>query len=254
MKQMKADFRTAGAAVAITAGRNLTVMRVVLLALVFAAAVLASTAARAQYHGGSGGGHGNGGPGPGAHVHLDNHFSHNHYYYDRGYQFHGAPRGGIEIHHGGQNFWYDRGQWYRRRGDFSVVIGAPFGAFVPVLPLYYSTVWWGGVPYYYADDTYYTWDADQDAYEVVQPPSGIDSGGTTQAPASDKVFVYPKNGQTADQQERDTYECHRSAVEQTGFDPTLSGGGVPADSTASKRSDYLRAQGACLDARGYSVK
>jgi hypothetical protein len=185
---------------------------------------------------------------------MDGRFAHNQYYFDRGYTMHGAPRGGYEVHRGGGNYWYDRGQWYRRQGGLSIVIGAPLGAFVPILPPYYSTVWWSGVPYYYANDTYYAWNANQDGYEVVDPPAGIESGGTTQAPASDTIFVYPKNGQSAEQQTRDRYECHRSAVDQTGFDPTAAGGGVPPASAASKRSDYLRAQAACLDARGYSVK
>ena len=89
---------------------------------------------------------------------------------------------------------------------------------------------------------------------MVDPPAGIEKAGTTDAPQSDEIFVYPRNGQSADQQARDRYECHRSAVEQTGFDPTISGGGVPAESAGGKRSDYLRAQAGCLDARGYSVR
>lgn len=34
------------------------------------------------------------------------------------------------------------------------------------------------------------------------------------------VFVYPLQGQSADLQDRDRYECHNWAVEQTGFDPS----------------------------------
>jgi hypothetical protein len=188
------------------------------------------------------------------HMHTDGRFSHNHPYYDHGNRFNGYPRGGYEVHHGGQSYWYDRNHWYRRRGGVSVVIGAPIGAFVPFLPYYYSTIWWHGLPYYYANDTYYSWNGAQDEYEIVAPPATIESDGTTQAPASSEIFIYPRNGQSADQQARDRYECHRSAVDHTGYDPTLADGGVPADSVATKRSDYLRAQAACLDARGYSVK
>lgn len=227
--------------------RKFTVARVMMVALILAASLVVSSESRAQNHDGRG-------RGTPAHTHMDNRFSHNHYYYNRGYAVHGVPHGGYEIHQSGHNYWYDRGHWYRRNGGVSVVIGAPIGAFVPILPLYYSTVWWGGVPYYYANDTYYTWMGDQQEYEVVEPPAGIESGGTTQAPGSDTIFVYPKNGQSSEQQARDRYECHRSAVDQTGFDPTAAGGGVPHESAANKRSDYLRAQAACLDARGYSVK
>jgi hypothetical protein len=114
---------------------------------------------------------------------------------------------------------------------------------------------WAGVPYYYADDAYYAWRPAMHEYEVVAPPAGIEDNGTaTTTPSANELFIYPKNGQSAEQQARDRYECYRSAVLATGFDPTVTGGGVPPDTTASKRSDYLRAEGACLDARGYSVK
>jgi hypothetical protein len=36
-------------------------------------------------------------------------------------------------------------------------------------------------------------------------------------------MVYPANGQTPEQQERDRYECHVWAVQQSGFDPSRSG-------------------------------
>jgi hypothetical protein len=73
-------------------------------------------------------------------------------------------------------------------------------------------------------------------------------------PPSDNLFVYPKNGQAADQQARDRYECHRWAADQTAFDPTRSAGGVAPEAAMAKRADYLRAQQACLEARGYTVR
>jgi hypothetical protein len=33
-------------------------------------------------------------------------------------------------------------------------------------------------------------------------------------------YVYPAKGQTAEQQQKDQYECHEWAVQQTGFDPS----------------------------------
>ncbi len=35
-----------------------------------------------------------------------------------------------------------------------------------------------------------------------------------------KVYFYPTQGQTEDQQDRDRYECHSWGVRQTGFDPS----------------------------------
>jgi hypothetical protein len=43
-------------------------------------------------------------------------------------------------------------------------------------------------------------------------------------------------------------------VDQTGFDPTLNGGGVPSEQATTKRSDYQRAMSACLEARDYTVR
>jgi hypothetical protein len=39
-------------------------------------------------------------------------------------------------------------------------------------------------------------------------------------PPPPKLFVYPANGQSADQLARDRYECHTWAVQQTGVDPS----------------------------------
>ena len=80
----------------------------------------------------------------------------------------------------------------------------------------------------------------------------------TPAPASKPIStslgmaVFPAKGQTAQQQASDEYECHRWAVTQSGFDPT----GVAIGQTVSTngRSDYQRADAACLEGRGYTVR
>jgi hypothetical protein len=186
--------------------------------------------------------------------HLDSRYAHNQYYHDRGEVVNVIPRGAYTVRYRGGAYLFHGGEWYRRNGRAAIVIAAPIGAFIPVLPAFYSTVWWRGIPYYYANDTCYSWDAGAGEYEVVQPPSGIESGGTTQTPPAQSIFVYPKNGQSTEQQAQDRFECHRSAVTATGYDPTVAGGGVPADVASTRRSEYMRAQAACLDARGYSVK
>src|SRR5688500_15079038 len=106
-----------------------------------------------------------------AHQHFDERFSHNHAYFDRGYVVRAAPHDGYAIVRGRDNFWYSRGEWYRHSGARWVVVGAPIGAFVPILPPFYTTVWFGGLPYYYANETYYTWDGGQREYRVVDPPN-----------------------------------------------------------------------------------
>ena len=45
------------------------------------------------------------------------------------------------------------------------------------------------------------------------------------APPPPRVFIYPANGQSAEQTDRDRYECHVWAVQQTGVDPSREGTG-----------------------------
>ncbi len=50
---------------------------------------------------------------------------------------------------------------------------------------------------------------------------------TVYAPAEpiEQVYVYPAAGQSAQRMDRDRYECHLSAVKQSGFDPSSMRGG-----------------------------
>lgn len=68
------------------------------------------------------------------------------------------------------------------------------------------------------------------------------------------MFVYPKKGQSKEQQQRDQYECHLWAVDQTGVDPmnpTQSASG-----TAQARGGEVvggAARGAALGAIGGAI-
>lgn len=207
-------------------------------------------------------GHGHGGrpgggmrPGMGEpHQHFDGRFAHNQYYFNRGYAVRRPPPGRQFFGPHGGRYWYGGGNWYRWHGGSWVVEAAPLGLLVPFLPPTYTTIWSNGVPYYYANDTYYTWDGTQQGYQVVAPPATVDSPAATQPPGSNQIFVYPKNGQSTEQQKTDRYECHRWAVEQTGFDPTVAGGGVSASQLGEQRDHYFRAEVACLQGRGYTVE
>jgi hypothetical protein len=236
------------------------------LSLFLAAALLAVAPALAQHtSGGMGGGHVSAGGhlstghtmGMGPHQHFDGRYSHNQYYYNRGYRAYSVPHGGYAVNYKGAHYYCYGGHWWGWYGGAWVVVGAPYGAFVPYLPGYYTSVWWGGVPYYYANDTYYLWSDTDHQYQVVAPPPGTDPANQdTGAPAASvgDVYAYPRNGQTPEQTANDRYECHRWAVEQSGFDPSQGGGGVSGEDVPAKRADYLRAQAACLDGRGYTVR
>jgi hypothetical protein len=135
--------------------------------------------------------------------------------------------------------------------------GWPGAFWLGALPLYYSTWWWGGVPYYYAYDNYYIWNGPAGQYQLVTPPEGLVSGGApapgAQAPGSSELFAYPKNGQSAEQQARDRQECRAWAATQTASGNSGATGAIA--SAAPQSSDVgMRAEAACLEGRGYSVK
>ena len=156
--------------------------------------------------------------------HFDERYSHNHYYPGRGGYVRAVPGRPFILERGGGRYFYSGGVWYAPYGPRFVVVGAPMGVFVPVLPPFYTTVWIGGFPYYYANETYYAWRDAENGYEVVEPPN--DQGAS----------------------------CHKWASAQTGFDPTQSAGGVPPEQAGGKHADYQRAMRACLEGRGYSVR
>jgi hypothetical protein len=66
------------------------------------------------------------------------------------------------------------------------------------------------------------------------------------------IAIQPRNGQSADQEASDRYECYRFAVAQSGFDPLAAGGGSSPAEPAKQQ--YSRAQAACLEGRGYGIQ
>jgi hypothetical protein len=203
--------------------------------------------------GGSGGSHGGGGGhSSGSHggSFRGNGGFHNGAFRGGGYQPGGWRRPGGYYGHG-----WNRGGW-----------GAlGYGLYFSALPWYCDLYYWDGVPYYYSDDTYYEWNGSVGAYETVAPPAGLADQVAAQEPVVTELFVYPKGSQTNEQIDRDRSECHQWAAGQAGLDPTQAkdknvGSAASKDPsktgklTAAKRTEYLRADGACLEGRNYSVE
>jgi hypothetical protein len=185
--------------------------------------------------GGGGGGHGGGGShmSGGAHMSGGGHFGGG-----------GRPGGGYARYPGGGY----RGGFRGGFGGYGFGFGAGLGVglYFSTLPLYYSTYWWGGIPYYYADDTYYTWDGSAGEYQTVDPPPEVEQQAESQAVT--ELIAYPKNGQSDEQQAKDKSDCRQWAATESGHNPADT-----ATTADPNRGNYLRAEAACLDARGYSV-
>ena len=161
-----------------------------------------------------------------------------------------VPQGHRTIRVNRQSYRYYNGSFYRpARDGVYVVVRAPIGARVRTLPPGYISFGIGPRRYFYANFTYYLWDRDRTEYIVVEEPEGAESALVTASETtSGEIFVYPNQGQSDEQRDRDRYECYVWASEQTGYDP---GAGEPV---AGKAGDYRRAISACLEGRGYTVK
>lgn len=213
-------------------------------------------AVQAGPQGGHGGSPGRGGPGwapPPAHAAprgqwWDGAHGHGHYYPVTGWHVNAVPSHVNWVPWHGVRYGYYGGVWYAPYGGSYVIARPPYGVVIGGLPAFATVVTLGGLGYWYANGVYYREYAGG-GYEVVPSPiMGVPDGSGTVA----RTYIYPKLGQSAEKQASDEYECHRWAVDQTGFDPTAAANGQNTVSTL--RTDYARAQGACLEGRGYTVR
>ena len=172
---------------------------------------------------------------------------HSHAYPVAGWRVNALPPRAHYVPWGGVRYAYWNGVWYAPYGGAFVVARPPIGVVVTDLPAFRTVVTIGGIGYLYANGVYYR-EMPEGTYQVV--PSPIVGAGDG---AAGRVYVYPKLGQSAEKQASDEYECHRWAVSQTGFDPSTQATGQVV-STGGSRTDYGRAQTACLEGRGYTVR
>jgi hypothetical protein len=68
-----------------------------------------------------------------------------------------------------------------------------------------------------------------------------------------QLFIYPQRGQSPEQQQRDRFDCHQWAVQQTGFDPMM--GTAPPPPPPAPTTGPMRgaARGAALGAVGGAI-
>lgn len=163
------------------------------------------------------------------------------------------PKQHHQVHFHNRDYFYWGGIWYEPSGLNFIVVTPPLGIVVPILPPSYDTVWWDDTPYYFANGVYYLWRPDLSGYEVVDAPVPEDKQSDVTYMA-DKLFIYPKKGQSKQQQSDDRYACHRYGVEQTGYDPSQPPSEVSAVKLSKMREDYQRAMKSCLEAKDYSVR
>ncbi len=183
---------------------------------------------------------------------VDKRYNHNRRYPRPGLRVKRLPPNAHYRPYRSGRYYYRDGVWYSPVWGGYSVVRPPIGMTIRYLPPYYTTIWVGGIPYYYVDGIYYVWRSDPGIYVVTDPPP--ESEVSEEPPQSKRLYIYPKTGQSEEQQETDRYECHRWSAEQTGFDPTRPAGNVTAEQHADQSREYQRAMKACLEARDYSVQ
>lgn len=194
------------------------------------------------------------------HIHRDYHYvlgpwyytryisPYPYYYYPFGFELEVLPSTYVRFYIGGLAYYYHAGIYYRPYRSGYIVVAAPIGAFVTSLPDGFIAFSIGLATYYYLNNTYYIWDDAREGYVVVEKPKGAEDA--IAKATRGRLVVYPNKGQSEDQQAKDRYECHRWAVSESGFDPTLE-----ENEYSPKDNDvYRRALAACLEGRDYTVK
>ena len=88
------------------------------------------------------------------------------------------PSGHISVNYRGGRDFFQSGVWFHLNGGRYRVVRPPLGLIVPVLPAGSTTVWVGSLPYYYANEVYYT--SAPNGYAVAAPPE--DANWQAQAP------------------------------------------------------------------------
>ena len=71
------------------------------------------------------------------------------------------------------------------------------------------------------------------------------AANTTVPSAFAEMMIYPANGQDAEQQKKDEFECHQWAVGETGYDPTATQS-VPKQESAQRGGALRGAAGGAL--------
>jgi len=171
------------------------------------------------------------------------------YYHPVNYRLSVLPKLHTSLIVFGIPYFYFEGIFYQSHLTGYIVVKAPIGAHVRVLPRGFIAFSIGLFTYYYVNDVYYHWDDEHVRYVVVDKPEGADLA--IEEATDGRIFSYPAAGQTEEQQTKDRYECHSWAVSESQVDPTLD---EDAELSQQDKDNYKRAISACLQGRSYTVK
>jgi len=78
-------------------------------------------------------------------------------------------------------------------------------------------------------------------------------GAAVATSAMAEQYVFPKNGQTPEQQKKDEYDCHTWAVQQTGYDPVAAAQQTPTTTVTTTKAAPVTASPVKGAARGAAI-
>ncbi|MFT7686823.1 MAG: hypothetical protein ACI9FB_002171 [Candidatus Azotimanducaceae bacterium] len=140
-------------------------------------------------------------------------------------------------------YYYSDGVYFVKQGSAYVVVHGPVGARVSMLPYGFRSLHVGPRRYFFVNSTYYVYASATNDYVVVAEPANV---GKVSEVSKDPI-IYPAENQTEEEIDKDRYECHRWALDQSGFDPS-------SQTLMEHGSDkYYRSLTACLSGRGYTL-
>jgi hypothetical protein len=171
------------------------------------------------------------------------------YNYNFGHRKSFLPAGFLALTFAGLNYYYNSGLFYQRVGHEYAVIRPPLGVGISILPAGYRTIYRDRNRFYTANGIFYSWDENRRNYIVVNNPDTL-ALSTSASKNISEQYVYPVLGQNDMQTSKDRYECYLWATDQTGVEPAQ----IANQQNLNDLENYQRANGACLEARGYSVK
>jgi len=134
-----------------------------------------------------------------------------------------------------QGGWH--GGWHGSYGSRWRWAGPSIGIVLPIVPGFYSPLWWDGTVYD-RDDAFQEIPEPGHRYRAVPPRNSADV--PISAPPAPDPVIYPRNGQSAEQTEADRQQCNTWATTQP--------------QAVADAAVFQRSVAACMDARGYTVR
>ena len=182
-------------------------------------------------------------------THRRNAIRHRHWHAWRGHTVNRLPGHRSRYVYRGSPYFFFNNLWYRSHSAGFIVVAPPFGLVIPFLPGDYDEVVVRNRTYLRSNGIYYS--RVDDGYAVVEAPD--ESIDLNSLPDMPRLRIATLENQSEAQRDQDKVDCHLRAVDQSGYDPRIEGGGVSYNNYLRSKRQYREAISECLEDRAYRV-